>query len=34
MFVLEKHQSRKIAVVAVGGPFKSGKSFLSNRIIG
>ena len=33
MFVLEKHQSRKIAVVAVGGPHKTGKSFLCNRIL-
>lgn len=34
MTALEKHQSRNIAVVAVTGPEKSGKSFLCNRILG
>ena len=34
MSALEKHQSRRLAVVAVGGPHQTGKSFLCNRILG
>ena len=34
MSMLEKHQARKIAVVAVAGPHKTGKSFLCNRMLG
>lgn len=34
MYALEKHQSRKIAVVTVAGPHHTGKSFLCNLIVG
>ena len=34
MYALEGHQSRKLAVVTVAGPFQTGKSYLCNRILG
>ena len=34
MDALEKHQSKKISVVTVAGPYHSGKSFLCNRYVG
>ena len=33
MNILEKHQSRQLAVVAISGQVSSGKSFLSNQIL-
>ena len=34
MTLLDQMQRKKIAVIAVTGPFNTGKSFLSNQIVG
>jgi polynucleotide 5'-kinase involved in rRNA processing len=33
MAVLEEQQGKKIVVVSIAGPYRSGKSFLSNRFL-
>lgn len=33
MAILEEHQKKKISVVAIAGPYRSGKSFLANRFL-
>lgn len=33
MAILEEHQSKKIVVVSIAGPYRSGKSFLANRFL-
>ena len=33
MSILEEHQKKKLAVVAIAGPYRSGKSFLANRML-
>ena len=34
MSLLAEHHKKKIVVVAIAGPYRSGKSFLSNRFLG
>jgi polynucleotide 5'-kinase involved in rRNA processing len=33
MALLAEHHKKKIVVVAIAGPYRSGKSFLSNRFL-
>eukprot|EP00347_Sterkiella_histriomuscorum_P019169 403342679 len=33
MSILEEHQKKKIVVVSIAGPYRSGKSFLGNRFL-
>ena len=33
MSILEEHQKKKISVIAIAGPYRSGKSFLANRFL-
>ena len=34
MSLLQKHDSKKIAVIAIAGSYRTGKSFLANRFLG